>query len=103
MDDLMVSYENFSKFNTFYENISKELKIKDLGELNQFCGTHFMKTKYGYTMNQHPFIQDILSKFHSICDDSKEHKLSVPLIEDDRETNNELLNEKELKTYQEIL
>lgn len=102
VDDLLVSFhdkQDYEEFKTYMSDVA-EIKIKDLGDMSDFCGMEFTKSKGGYHLHQSKYINDLLVRFQGFLTEKKQ---KVPINPYIRSEDLELLDEKGIKLYQELL
>ena len=63
VDDIIISASDMELLSSMKESLSKEFKMKDLGELSWFLSTEFKCTEDCIEMNQTKYVEKILSKF----------------------------------------
>lgn len=102
VDDLLVgirSVEEYEVFKTYMNDIAR-IKIKDLGNVTEFCGVEYEKTTDGYRLHQDTYTRDLLIKNERHLTREKQ---KMPMNDYDRDKEADELSEKELKEYQELL
>lgn len=102
VDDLLViveSEKDYDDFKKYMQHVA-HIKIKDLNEVKGFCGIQFEKIDGGYKLHQRSYIEDILDRLKEFLPPKRQ---KIPITDYDRQKNQVLLGEKDLRTYQEIL
>src|SRR6218665_221334 len=78
VDDIMITAENEMIIEKIKNQLNEEFQVKDLGEIDRFCGMTIKKTKDGFSVDQESMIEELVKQF-KIEDESK--KRNVPLQE----------------------
>lgn len=102
VDDLLVSFHDerdFIDFKTYMGEVAK-IKIKDLGDMSEFCGIEFTKVDGGYSLHQSKYINDLLVRFDKFI---TSHRQKVPINPYVRKEDLLRLDDDGVKLYQELL
>lgn len=77
VDDLLVAYKYEKDFLKFKQEISLEIKIKDLGPVKEFCGVEYIKTIDGYKLHQSKFLTELLIKYNITDSPTNKHRIPI--------------------------
>ncbi|QBM89342.1 Reverse transcriptase RNA-dependent DNA polymerase [Metschnikowia aff. pulcherrima] len=102
VDDLLVCIEDdrdYEEFKVYMLDIAK-IKIKDLGDVKEFCGMEFDSVDGGYELHQRGYINELLNKYRDFVTPERQR---APMNDYDREEDSPTLGDKEIRLYQELL
>ncbi|KAG7664873.1 uncharacterized protein J8A68_001599 [[Candida] subhashii] len=88
VDDVFIICSNDALFEDFKTKLKNEVDFKDLGEISEYLGVKYEKTKDGYSISQKEFLKKIVDKY--CAKDEKKFRLtngkkyvkSIPIVKD---------------------